>query len=181
MTSALIFNFIGWQCSCTIHDIWRYWISARDIERRKLYMIVCFSKIVNQLWDPSIPILNYHFALLHLNSWVLTCRRCDICSGGGAYVVRCIAIATLTHATTVLIFGGCKMNCWSLSCSSSKGWLALHPNHTWCDWDFLINGSTSYVFMPSFVASSCFCKQPHTPWAFMLSSFCMIICNDVCL
>ncbi|GAY35582.1 hypothetical protein CUMW_017180 [Citrus unshiu] len=46
--------------------------------------------------------------------------RCDICSGGGAYVVRCTAIGTLTHAATILIFGGCKMDCWGLSWASSK-------------------------------------------------------------
>ncbi|KAJ4834336.1 hypothetical protein Tsubulata_037534 [Turnera subulata] len=45
---------------------------------------------------------------------------CDICSRGGAFVVRCSAIGTLMHATSILIFGGCKMTSWSLSCASSR-------------------------------------------------------------
>ncbi|KAI9193833.1 hypothetical protein LWI28_000591 [Acer negundo] len=45
---------------------------------------------------------------------------CDICSGGGAYVVRCTAVGTLTLPTIILTFGGCKMNGWSLSWSTSK-------------------------------------------------------------
>lgn len=63
---------------------------------------------------------NLRGLIIVLNLLMLTCRRCDICSGGGAYVVRCAAIGTLTHAATILIFGGCKMDCWGLSWASSK-------------------------------------------------------------
>ncbi|KAJ0091872.1 hypothetical protein Patl1_24792 [Pistacia atlantica] len=59
-------------------------------------------------------------SFIFLCNLILDILGCDICSGGGAYVVRCTAIGTLTHATTILIFGGCKMDCWSLFWASSK-------------------------------------------------------------
>lgn len=110
---------IGRQYSSTIHDFWRHWFSPRDTERGKFYVFwnCCLgSRVLSRI---HIEFKSFG-AIIVLDLSVLTCRRCDICSGGGAYVVRCVAIGKLTRTTTILIFGGCKMNSRSLCCASFK-------------------------------------------------------------
>lgn len=105
-------------------------------------------------------------------SQVVTCRRCDICSGGGAYVVRCTAIATLAHATIPWFLEDAKwmvgaflghllVECWAFD--------QITPDVT--EMSCLL-ALLNMSLLPSFVASSCFCKQLIYGFFFVLFHFC---------
>lgn len=85
-------NYSGRRCSCPIYDVRSHWLSTRNTTGGKCFISKLF--IFSYLYNGEFVIPHYvHSPKIHAFSLsVLTCRRCDICSRGGAHVVRCHAM-----------------------------------------------------------------------------------------
>lgn len=68
VTFTFLLYWLGWQCSCSIHDIWSHWLPSGDIKRCEFYFCIDFRFYVwdleNQIWD-----------LLHSYCYFLNCLK----------------------------------------------------------------------------------------------------------